>query len=161
TLAPGANARDRDQSRRKTFAERHASAVAGEATNSITARSSVEHSGRKRDRGTVAGKNRACSAWTPQPGLQYACTRVGDGTRFHGEVRQARYGNPLRHAIRNQSPISNRRHRPRPVSADVRERLFPKRAIAAAMRARERRLPACRSGQLAKTGNGVTRELRV
>ena len=42
-LRAGANARDRDQSRRKTFAERHASAVAGETTNPVAARTSVEH----------------------------------------------------------------------------------------------------------------------
>ena len=98
TLAPGANARDRDQSRRKTFAERHASAVAGETTDPIAARSSVEHGGRERDRGIVAGKiervvlghlSRDCN--TPALALETVRAALG-------KMRQDRHGNPLRHA---------------------------------------------------------------
>src|SRR5207253_11354328 len=97
--ASGANARNRDQSRRETVAERHASAVAGETTNPIAAWSSVERSGCRRDRGIVACKNRAGSARTSQPGLQYAGVGAQDGACVTGKVRQDRRGSPLRHPI--------------------------------------------------------------
>ena len=63
-VAPGAHARDRDESRRKTFAERPASAVAGETTNPIATWPSVERSCGRRHRGIVTGKNRARRART-------------------------------------------------------------------------------------------------
>ena len=108
TITPGANARDRDQSRRKTFAERHASALAGETTNPIATWSSVERSCSRRHRGIVAWKNRAGCARTSQPGLQHAGASAQDGARVTGKVRQDRRGNPLRHPIGNHSAISHR-----------------------------------------------------
>src|SRR5437660_3512148 len=40
-------------------------------------------------------------------------------------MRQDRHGSPLRHPIRNQSAISNRGNKARPVSTDIRKRIFP------------------------------------
>ena len=105
--------------------------MAGETTNPIAARSSFEHGCGRRDRGIVAGKNRACCARTSQPRLQHARARVGDNPRVAIEAWQDGHGNPLRHAIRNHSTFSNRRHRARPVSVDLRERIFPNRPLAA------------------------------
>ena len=56
TVAPCSNTGGRDQSRRKTSAERHASSVAGETANPVAARAFVEHGCRRRDRGVGTGK---------------------------------------------------------------------------------------------------------
>src|SRR6266480_2728126 len=45
-------------------------------------------------------------------------------------MRQDRHGSPLRHPIRNQSAISNRGNEARPVSTDIRKRVFPSRVSA-------------------------------
>ena len=57
-----------------------------------------------------------------------------DSARVTGKVRQDRRGNPLRYPIRNQSAISHRRNQTRSISADFRERFFPKRWVAHAPR---------------------------
>src|SRR4029453_12473735 len=101
------------------------STVAGETANSIASWPPLEHGGGERHRGIALGKNRPCRARTSQPRLQHTGAGVRHNPRVAHKMRQDRYGSLLRHAIRNQSPLSHRRDGPRPISADFRKWIFP------------------------------------
>src|SRR5439155_2557286 len=55
---------------------------------------------------------------------------AGNSARVTDKTRQPQCGNPLRHAIRNYSAVSDWRNRARRVSTNFRERVFPKRPVA-------------------------------
>jgi hypothetical protein len=61
--------------------------------------------------------------------LQHARARFKHGAGVAREVRQERRRDLLRHAIRNQFPIPDRRDRVWGVSIDFRKRFLPKRGV--------------------------------
>ena len=70
-----ADPRDRDQSRRKTFAGRSTPPLAGKATHSIATRPSFKHRGSRSNRAIVTGKNRARRPRSFKSRLQYTDAR--------------------------------------------------------------------------------------
>src|SRR5437763_7783620 len=108
TIAAGAHARDRDESRRENVAGRSASAVAGEAADSIAAWPSFECGGGGGDRAIVGRKNRARRARTSEPRLQSAGAGDGRDPRHARATRAKRSGSALRVAERDQRSLPDR-----------------------------------------------------